>query len=302
MSFLNPVSEPVLMYSSTDANAPQINFAARAAGDVKTVLKACLVTGYGTKQSAGWSIQNETDFVAEFVPPSALLSDYRLGVSDNSSSATTFYYTYQGTRVNPTQNNGQSLPKSPANINKNSANNGWRLIVSAKGVYLITLYQHNYANAVICNVTYWGASKDNLIDNGGKNIMFFCLGANTSGYFAFDVLQTQALHAVIAGFSNVRAMAANLAVINTLLPRNLVTAEIVNSLYLYDATKKQFIAEVPGLLIKTCNDSSKIFGCYSTMFDNRPVLYVCFGANDSSLAATDQSSFGAYIYLDKWDY
>lgn len=66
MSFLNPVSEPVKRFKSTDAGAPQINYNARVSGDVKTVLKACLVTGYGAKASAGWSIVNEVDHVAEF--------------------------------------------------------------------------------------------------------------------------------------------------------------------------------------------------------------------------------------------
>lgn len=51
MSFLNPVPVPATYYSSEDAEAPQLG--ADLTGGVKTVLKACLVTGYGTKPGAG---------------------------------------------------------------------------------------------------------------------------------------------------------------------------------------------------------------------------------------------------------
>ena len=44
---------PVTLYTSEDAGAPQIT---SAAGALKTVLKACLVTGYGTKSGAGWEV------------------------------------------------------------------------------------------------------------------------------------------------------------------------------------------------------------------------------------------------------
>ena len=42
---------PVTLYTSEDANAPRLT---HAAGSLKTVLKACLVTGYGSKPAAGW--------------------------------------------------------------------------------------------------------------------------------------------------------------------------------------------------------------------------------------------------------
>lgn len=42
-----------IIYKSLDANAPQLTI---DAGTLKTVLKACLVTGYGSKAGAGWEI------------------------------------------------------------------------------------------------------------------------------------------------------------------------------------------------------------------------------------------------------
>lgn len=52
MSLRNPVKYPVKYYSWQDANAPQLT---DADGVIKTILKACLVTGYGSKAGAGWT-------------------------------------------------------------------------------------------------------------------------------------------------------------------------------------------------------------------------------------------------------
>ena len=52
MSLRNPVKYPVKYYSWQDSQAPQLT---DADGVIKTILKACLVTGYGSKQGAGWT-------------------------------------------------------------------------------------------------------------------------------------------------------------------------------------------------------------------------------------------------------
>ena len=56
---------PVTLYQSTDTDAPQL---ANAAGSLKTLLKACLVTGYGDKQPLGWAMPFEEDHKAVFKP------------------------------------------------------------------------------------------------------------------------------------------------------------------------------------------------------------------------------------------
>lgn len=59
MSLKQPARYPVKYYSHLDAEAPLL---ADANGVIKTILKACLVTGYGTKESAGWTALFEDDF------------------------------------------------------------------------------------------------------------------------------------------------------------------------------------------------------------------------------------------------
>lgn len=52
MSLRNPVKYPVKYYSWQDNQAPQLS---NVDGAIKTILKACLVTGYGSKAGAGWT-------------------------------------------------------------------------------------------------------------------------------------------------------------------------------------------------------------------------------------------------------
>lgn len=54
---------PVTLFHSADAGAPQLT---GAAGSLKTLLKACLVSGYGGKQPLGWTMPFEEDHKAVF--------------------------------------------------------------------------------------------------------------------------------------------------------------------------------------------------------------------------------------------
>ena len=51
--------KPVI-YTSQDIDAPQLN---GNIGEIKTVIKACLVTGYGDKHAAGWDIVHEDNTI-----------------------------------------------------------------------------------------------------------------------------------------------------------------------------------------------------------------------------------------------
>lgn len=56
MSLLTPVKVPVNVYRSSDVSAPVLD---KKANCIAKILKACLVTGYGTKPSAGWTLAFE---------------------------------------------------------------------------------------------------------------------------------------------------------------------------------------------------------------------------------------------------
>lgn len=50
--------KPVTVFSSNDAGAPVLT---KDPGSLKTLLKACLVTGYGGKEGLGWEMQYESE-------------------------------------------------------------------------------------------------------------------------------------------------------------------------------------------------------------------------------------------------
>lgn len=80
----NLIKKPVTVFSSADDNAPVLT---SDAGSLKTLLKACLVTGYGDKAGLGWQMKFETEDLTGvvFVSSDVTSGGYHLKV-DNSSS------------------------------------------------------------------------------------------------------------------------------------------------------------------------------------------------------------------------
>lgn len=300
MSFLNPVSEPVLMFSSTDANAPQIKIAARAKGDVKTVLKACLVTGYGTKQGAGWTMKNETSTAARFVSPSALLRDYQLCIDDNSTEISTFYYTYKGTRVNPDVN---TLSKLLSYVALDSDKNTWTLLVTKQGVLWIEKFLHESTGLEMCRVFYWGCIKSALINDAGKNISMYAFGygAPADSVSSF-LLNDYCYHIALAAYTSCAKDGANISLLKNPTTRNAATIELTNSVFL--SSSGILLGEMMPILMTKLNDNTKLFGMRQVTFNGRPALYVCIGYMSSSLDKADYEKYcdGCYVYLDTWGY
>lgn len=301
MSFLNPVSEPVLRFSSTDAGAPQINYNARVAGDIKTVLKACLVTGYGAKSSAGWSVANEVDHVAEFVSPSAVMSDYRLGIDDTSASSTTWYYQYQDARVNPSYN---APTKSFSFVDKLHANNGWQLLVTERGLVFIELVQHTAASKLSARITYWGRVKSALFLDVGENIMFFNVGhsstINPASYFYSS--SSSYLHVRLGTYkaANISASTSSaLSAVTYLLDKSVV--DLVSPIYLSTTSSDLLLAEIPAALSKVVNNPADIYGVSETTLGSRLHLSVCAGFANSQPTANNYSRT-FLIPLDYWEY
>lgn len=300
MSFLNPINEPVLMYSSTDANAPKINYAARAKGDVKTVLKACLVTGYGTKQGAGWTIQNETATAARFASPSVALSDYRFGIDDNSTSATNFYYMYKSAKSSFDYTN---LEKNLYYIALDSPKNTWTLLVTKQGVLWIEKFLQEQTGLEMCRVFYWGRVKSALLNDAGKNISMYAFGYgapidSVSTFFFNDYY-----HIALASYTSCVKDAANISLLKqATTTRNAATIELTNSVFL--SNSGNLLGEMMPILMTKLNDNTKLFGMRQVTFNGRPALYVCIGRMSSSTDQADYEAFcdGCYVYLDTWGY
>lgn len=300
MSFLNPVNEPVLRFSSTDANAPQINYNSRVAGDVKAVLKACLVTGYGAKASAGWSAVNEVGNVINFVSPSVAMSDYQLGIDDSSASGTTWYYKYKESRINPTDN----APIKTFNYaNETSAANGWDLIVTASGFYFIERITHSTIQAVQGRLTWFGRVKLALSgDNNVHNMGFWSVGYQAPETYSWQFFSSSsARYYKIDNYTAPDFAATNIGIMSSYpFTAGASVADMASELFLVKAGV--MLGQHPGLLLTALNSPADRYGVYETTIDARPVLYVSLGVALDDLESILGGTRGVMIRLDNWGY
>lgn len=301
MSFLNPVNEPVLRFKSTDSGAPQINYNARVAGDVKAVLKACLVTGYGAVASAGWTAENEVSNVIEFVSPSAAMSDYRLGIDDTSASSTTWYYQYQGTRVNPIYN---APAKSFQFVDKTHSSNGWQLFVTARGILFIESLQATAVNKLSPRITYWGQIKSAITDIGGQNILFFNVGHNGAISIPAYIYNSDSQFHINIGAS-VKAymsaatsgmLSANVSVFDT------SNVDLVSPIYLSSSAKNSMLGEIPFMLSRCLSSGAQMFDSTDLTLDGRSVMSVCAGFTDNRAEVIATYSRAFFVKTDYWEY
>lgn len=298
MSFLNPVNEPVKRFKSTDAGAPQINYAARTAGDVKAVLKACLVTGYGATASAGWTAVNEATSVIEFVSPSAAMSGYRLGIDDRSTSSTTWYYQDKNIKTNLPKG---GISKSFESITLPHAGNGWELLVSTRGLYFIENVQSSAVNAVVSRVTYFGQIKSTLV-NDIKNIGFWSVGYQlTQQPFDFFFSSPASTYYRVGSFSSLSFAASNLSGYQV-NPRayNNNPVDLISAVYLFSDV--YFVGEQVGMFLVAIDDKSRIYGNENATINARPALKVCLARSFGDVSLTENSAHAMAIYTDYWEY
>lgn len=298
MSFLNPVNEPVLHFKSTDAGAPQINYNSRTAGDVKAVLKACLVDGYGTTASAGWTATNEVGNVIEFVSPSVAMSDYRLGIDDSATNNTIWYYQFQNTRQDPTYNNPI---KNFSYAIKTHANNGWQLLVTERGILFIELVWHDAVDKLSARITYLGQVKSAVAVTNGKNIMFFSIGHNAAvsqppSFYSANFGIELDIHTTIK-----TSTAATNALAGGVFQADISVLDLVGAIYLTTAGRDMLIGELPPILSKIVNKTSDSYGVTESILGGRSVLNVEAGyANPTPNAYRYSRPFS--IPTDYWEY
>lgn len=73
---------PVSVYRSTDDNAPILD---RSPNCLAIILKACLVTGYGDKAGAGWTLDEDNDNgIKTFSPPVSVHTAFAFKVSKDT--------------------------------------------------------------------------------------------------------------------------------------------------------------------------------------------------------------------------
>ena len=159
---------PVKVYRWDDAGAPKLT---TDAGAFKTVLKACLVTGYGEgenrKEPLGWEIHQETETAAYFRSKHEKSSKPYLLVNGSSSS----YYGYASAKfkvsadLKPHVDNGEVTAEAGNSVNELSCRyrRDWILIGNERGFWLVvgSQYERNrpdigYATTPAATALFFG--------------------------------------------------------------------------------------------------------------------------------------------------
>ncbi|MGA6102091.1 hypothetical protein ACPESL_07890 [Psychrobacter pocilloporae] len=299
MSFLNPVSLPVKRFSSTDADAPQINYNARTAGDVKAVLKACLVDGYGTTASAGWSIVNEVDNVCEFVSPSAAMSDYRFGIDDGSASSTIWNYHYQNTSKSINKNN---VSKPMGFIDKSNAQNGWQMLVTDRGFAFIEFAYYPLVSDITARVTYFTTAKSARVDSDGDKMMFMSAGHSAPLYRVYQLFDSRNPYCALEPTGqNVQLLGATINVKGNLNAMG-ATVSLATGLYIASNDSRTFLGAMPGILYVTPGSESDVYGIKDVDRDGVSYTQIPLGVESSS--TTDAYRYAAVLLIrtDVWGY
>lgn len=159
MSYLNPITLTPKIYQPTDKNAPQL---LGQVGDYKSVFKACLVAGYGDKEGAGFTLDNETDRSCDFISPNIMMS--KIGVEEEGSYCRPYYYDGT-TKVSMT---------NQFSITRNATRGAsWVMFVCELGLYFVVTVNGR------SQIIYLGLIKSAINDNN-QNFICMNLGSISS--------------------------------------------------------------------------------------------------------------------------
>lgn len=305
MSFLNPVNKTVTQYSSKDAGAPQINYASRVAGDIKAILKSCLVTGYGAKAGAGWLISAEVGAVCTFASPSALIANHKLKIDDASAANTKWSEVFKTTAAKLM---GSAVSKDNTAIDTENAGNGWDLLVTECGFMFVENMFNTGVNTVGSRITYFGMLKSGVTVDGGKNIAWWCVGHNAPAQnqgmpvFFFNAAdKTDKYYRLGTAVIDTYAHPCISALTNIGSQNSLSNIDLVANWWLMVGLIP--VALQPAILLQLKTAGGGAFVFKTDVLNGRPVMFrwPIRGASDSeSILITSHAV--AIIYLDYWEY
>lgn len=146
------------IYTSEDDRAPELE---HREGGFRTVLKACLVTGYGTKPPAGWTVQ-ENGTASTFIPQD-VSTGCRYTVSNEDADAAKI-----------TAKHDDGTPFADGWLNKRlfnaTAPNRWVCMADGKHCWLmVSVYQQKNERAA---AAYYFGDVDTLDAHGEAGALF----------------------------------------------------------------------------------------------------------------------------------
>lgn len=268
MSYQNPLTLTPKLYQSTDPQAPQL---LGQLGDFKSVFKACLVTGYGGKQGAGYTIDNETDRSCEFVSPNIMMS--KIGLEEDNSSCKFYHYDETAKKM-PGWLSGQ--------VNKTRVRSAsWTLLVCELGLYFIIS-----VNSGISQVIYQGLIKSSINDNN-KNMLQTAFGnfSDSSNQAIGNVGAYQSPSLLSSAYTLSRHSKKEFLI------------SLVSDLFWHD--NGTLLGQQPAILFKNAFELPRV--TQITSYQDRPVLSIFLAWGDTEYLLK-RHGMVAMIYLDYWEY
>lgn len=175
MSLLLPVRYPAKHYSHLDAGAPQL---ANVNGAIKTILKACLVTGYGDKAGAGWTALFDDAFRIVLRRPLRTGNPPDVKIENGISNRHQIISQDNPTSITDTK----KLASVPLLARDSSHGVGWHLIACDFGfvfVYQMSENGHRY-ESIQYDLLYVGGTKS-LADQTGSMYASYHVGTAANG-------------------------------------------------------------------------------------------------------------------------
>lgn len=180
MSITQPIPCKVKTYSSKDKNAPQLT----GHGDFLTILKACLITGYGDKEGAGWRAlySDEENKIITFERPTAS-TPYVLKIDESSTQNGTKYFV----QIEPESVKSEDGVYSTSNYTNYYRYNydynvkEWRLFATERAF----LFHADLTDNRKCFSLYFGDLQSEI----KRNVALFNL--NFSGYYTSSILDNE---------------------------------------------------------------------------------------------------------------
>lgn len=160
---------PVTLFQSTDDGAPQLT---ASAGSLKTILKACLVTGYGDKQALGWESAYEDSTYIAFRSKHNKASKCWVSVDNQYERAAVIAGYHEMTAKNSGENKfGEGLVKL---LGSRSSNAPWVLVGHERGFCL--LVRSAYSNTESCSQMIYFGDFSTLAPADNKNCILLKSG------------------------------------------------------------------------------------------------------------------------------
>lgn len=165
MSLLTPERVPVKVYKWDDVGAPQLD---KTPNCMAIIFKACLVTGYGTKDGAGWTMPFEdmTAGIKVFKPPSHPGTDFyfQLSADDGQNVTPKVFFNMTSAKTGDLKLN----VGAPLGYGWNNISGKWILFVSPYGIKFFYESASQYGSQVMDRsggFLFMGLMASDIIDN-----------------------------------------------------------------------------------------------------------------------------------------